>query len=125
MKHIDPDQVSLFRVPLPCGFAPKIGCGTLARPLLVALERTPGITEAWLHREGTLLAVVGNKTCTAERRAQVVKAALGAEDILSEELRGEVRAAALEASLSVLIGCAGRTSINSAATKQVSSLCVL
>jgi hypothetical protein len=99
MKHIDPDQVSLFRVPLPCGFAPKIGCGTLARPLLVALERTPGITEAWLHREGTLLAVVGNKTCTAERRAQVVKAALGAEDILSEELRDEVRAAALEALL--------------------------
>jgi hypothetical protein len=96
MKRGDPDQISLFRVPLPCGFAPKIGCGSLARPLLVALERTPGITEAWLNHEGTLLAVVGSKTFTDERRAQVVKATLQAEDILSEELRGKARAAALE-----------------------------
>jgi hypothetical protein len=96
MKHVDPDQVSLLRVPLPCGFAPKIGCGTLARPLLLALERTPGITEAWLNQAGTLLAVVGSKTFTAKRRARVVKAALEAEDILSEELQGQARAAALE-----------------------------
>ena len=96
MKHVDPDQVSLFRVPLPCGFAPKIGCGSLARPLLVALERTPGITEAWLNHEGTLLAVIGSKNSTGERRAQVVKAALEAEDILPKELRGRSRAAALE-----------------------------
>jgi hypothetical protein len=96
MKHVDPDQVSLFRVPLPCGFAPKIGCGSLARPLLLALERTPGITEAWLNQEGTLLAVVGSRTFTAERHARVVKATLGAEDILSEELRGEARAIALK-----------------------------
>jgi hypothetical protein len=96
MKHVDLDQVSLFRVPLPCGFAPKIGCGSLARPLLLALERTPGITEAWLNQEGTLLAVVGTKTFTAERHARVVRATLGAEGILSEELRGEARATALK-----------------------------
>ena len=96
MKRVDLDQVTLFRVPLPCGFAPKIGCGSLARPLLVALERTPGITEAWLNHEGTLLAVVGSKNSTDERRAQVVKAALEAEDILPKELRGRSRAAALE-----------------------------
>ena len=76
--------------------APEIGCGSLARPLLVALERTPGITEAWLNQAGTLLAVVGSKNCTDERRAQVVEVALEAEDILSEELRGQARAAALE-----------------------------
>jgi hypothetical protein len=96
MKHVHSDQVSLFLVPLPCGFAPKIGCGSLARPLLVALERTPGITEAWLNRAGTLLAIVGSKNFTNERRAQAVKATLEAEDILSEELRGQARAAALE-----------------------------
>ena len=62
----------------------------------MALERTPGITEAWLNHEGTLLAVVGSKTFTDKRRAQVVKATLEAEDILSEELRGQARAAALE-----------------------------
>jgi hypothetical protein len=52
--------------------APEIGCGSLARPLLVALERTAGITEVWLNHEGTLLAVVGSKNCTDEWRAQVV-----------------------------------------------------
>ena len=96
MKRVDPDQVSLFRVPLRCGMAPEIGCGSLARPLLVALERTPCITEAWLNRAGTLLAVVGSKNFTNERRAQAVKAVLEARDILSEELRGQGRAAALE-----------------------------
>ena len=96
MKRVNPDQVSLFRVPLRCGMAPEIGCGSLARPLLIALERTAGITEAWLNQAGTLLAVVGSKNFTDERRAQLVKAALEAEDIIPEELRGQARAAALE-----------------------------
>jgi hypothetical protein len=76
--------------------APEIGCGSLAQPLLVALERTPGITEAWLNQTGTLLAVVGRENFTDERRTQAVKAALEAEDILSEELRGQARDAAFE-----------------------------
>jgi hypothetical protein len=62
----------------------------------VALERIPGITEAWLNHEGTLLAVVGSIDFTDERRVQVVKATLETEDILSEELLGQARAAALE-----------------------------
>jgi hypothetical protein len=124
MKRVNPDQVSLFRVPLRCGMAPEIGCGSLARPLLVALERTPGITEAWLNQAGTMLAVVGSKNFTNERRAQAVKAALEAEDMLSEELRGQARDAALEDFWSARIGCAGRTLINSVAVRQASSACV-
>src|ERR1700722_938976 len=96
MKRVNSDQVSLFRVPLRCGMAPEIGCGSLARPLLVALEHTPGITEAWLNQTGMLLAVVGSKNFSGERRAQAVKAALEAKDMLSEELRGQARDAALE-----------------------------
>ena len=96
MKRVNADQVSLFRVPLHCGMAPEIGSGSLARPLLVTLERTPGITEAWLNKAGTMLAVVGSKNFSDERRAQVVKAALEAEDILSEELRDQARDAAFE-----------------------------
>jgi hypothetical protein len=96
MKHADPDQISLFRVPLRCGMAPEIGCGSAARPLLLALERTPSVTEAWLNLAGTLLAVIGSKNCTDECRAQVVKAVLQTENILPEELRGQARAAALQ-----------------------------
>jgi hypothetical protein len=91
-----PTNVSLFRVPLRCGMAPEIGCGSLAQPLLVALERTPGITEAWLNQAGTLLAVVGSKDFSDECRAHAVKAALQAEDMFSEELRGQERDAAFE-----------------------------
>src|SRR5262245_14540824 len=76
--------------------APEIGCGSLARPLLMALDRIPGIAEASLNREGTLLAVVGSRELTDESRAQVVKAALETEDIVSEELLGKARTAALE-----------------------------
>ena len=96
MKRVGPDQVSLFRVPLRCGMAPEIGCGSLARPILVALEHIPGITEAWLNHAGTLLAVVGSRNFTGDRRTRMVKAVLEAEDILSEELRGEARDAALD-----------------------------
>jgi hypothetical protein len=118
MKRVDPDQVSLFRVPLPCGFAPKIGCGSLARPLLLALERIPGITEAWLNQAGTFLAVVGNKTLTAKRRARVVKAALQAEDIATEELRGQVRAGALEEFLAAGAGWLRGTNVDQLSSRE-------
>ena len=69
----------------------------LARPVLVALEHTPGITEAWLNREGTLLAVVGNKTFTDERLAQKWSRRPWRPRTSSlEELRGQARTAALE-----------------------------
>ena len=62
----------------------------------MALECTPGITGAWLNHPGTLLAVVGTRNFTGDRRTQMVKAVLKAEDILPEGLRGEARDAALD-----------------------------
>ena len=57
----------------------------------MALECTPGITGAWLNHAGTLLAVVGTRNFTGDRRTQMVKAVLKAE-----ALRGEARDAALD-----------------------------
>src|SRR5260221_12398462 len=111
MKRVNADQVSLFRVPLRCGMAPEIGCGSLARPLLVTLERTPGITEAWLNQAGTMLAVVGNKNFSGERRVQAVKAALEAENMLSEELRGQAGDAPPE-DFFVGADCVGRPAVD-------------
>ena len=53
-----PLPMSFFRVPLVCEAAPSIGCGTIARPVLADLEHQPGVREASLNREGTVLAVV-------------------------------------------------------------------
>ena len=52
------NQVSFFRVPLGCEAAPGLGCGTLARPVLAAIESQPGVREAWLSKDGTVLAIV-------------------------------------------------------------------
>lgn len=50
------DRVSLFQVPLTCEAAPQIGCGRMSKPILLELERDPGIREAWLNRTGTVVA---------------------------------------------------------------------
>jgi hypothetical protein len=52
------ETVSFYRVQLVCPAAPQIGCGSAAKPLLLELERQPGVAEAWLNRAGTILAIV-------------------------------------------------------------------
>ena len=53
-----PHHVTFYRVPLVCEAAPHVGCGTLAKPVLLAIEAETGVLEAWLNREGTMLAAV-------------------------------------------------------------------
>ena len=50
--------MSFFHVLLVCEAAPGLGCGTIARPVLADIEARPGIREAWLSREGTVLGIV-------------------------------------------------------------------
>lgn len=52
------ETIAFYDVPLVCGAAPSIGCGSRAKPLLVDLERQVPIKEAWLNRTGTILAIV-------------------------------------------------------------------
>jgi hypothetical protein len=54
------DRVSMFAVPFKCEAAPQIGCGSISKPILLELEGNPAISEAWLNRTGTILAVVGS-----------------------------------------------------------------
>ena len=63
----DPETISFYDVPLVCGAAPSIGCGSRAKPLLIDLERQTSIKEAWLNRTGTIVAVVWRgPVCTEE-----------------------------------------------------------
>lgn len=52
------EVVTFYRVPLVCGAAPDIGCGSRAKPVLLEMEATDAILEAWLNREGTVYAIV-------------------------------------------------------------------
>src|SRR5438552_17167690 len=60
-------DVSVYQVPWRCPAALQIGCGSHAKPILLELEQNPGVTEAWLNRQGTAVAVVWNPD--AKRKA--------------------------------------------------------
>lgn len=52
------EEVSFYKVPLECGAAPEIGCGSRIKPLFVATEKESSIKESWTNRQGTVLAFV-------------------------------------------------------------------
>jgi len=66
-----PDRISVFKVPLVCPAAPQIGCGSASKPILLDLERKPGVLEAWLNRAGTIISVVWKPDSDAETRRNV------------------------------------------------------
>src|SRR5437016_4845752 len=66
------DRISVFKAPLVCPAAPQIGCGGASKPILLDLERQPGVAEAWLNRAGTSIAVVWKPEANAEARRKVV-----------------------------------------------------
>jgi len=82
------DRVSVFKAPLVCPAAPQIGCGSASKPILLDLERQPGVLEAWLNRAGTIIAVVWKAESDAETRSKV---ATGLKEDRAIELQGDSR----------------------------------
>jgi hypothetical protein len=70
MNSTSPETITFYDVPLVCGAAPSIGCGSRAKPLLVDLERQTPIKEAWLNRTGTMVAIVWRGLA---RREEVIR----------------------------------------------------
>src|SRR6266403_1574898 len=91
------DRISVFKVPLVCPAAPQIGCGSASKPILLDLERQPGVLEAWLNRAGTIIAVVWKPESDAETRSKV---ATGLKEDRVTELQGDSRYKAVQDFLS-------------------------
>src|ERR1035437_2558155 len=72
-REISPNQISLYEVPLMCSAAPQIGCGSRAKPILIALEEQAAVQEAWLSRSGTELALVWKAETKRKNRASALK----------------------------------------------------
>jgi hypothetical protein len=94
------DRVIIFRVPLRCPAAPQIGCGSSAKLILLELERDPQVSEAWLNRAGTLLAVLWKLNSNAGNLAEKLKSQLGEAECCASgfevtELEGDSRDEAL------------------------------
>lgn len=86
------NNVTVYQVPWRCPAALQIGCGSHAKPILLRLEESPGVSEAWLNRPGTEVAVVWNAGARRKERKhveQILKEAKGAR------LSGKTEAAAL------------------------------
>jgi len=82
------DRVSVFKAPLVCPAAPQIGCGSASKPILLDLEKQPGVLEAWLNRAGTIIAVVWKPDSNAEDRSHV---AAELKEDRATELKGDSR----------------------------------
>jgi hypothetical protein len=91
------DRITLFKVPLQCPAAPQIGCGGASKPILLQLEREPGVLEAWLNRAGTRIAVVWKPESNADTRRNV---AAELKEDHATELDGKSRDEALKGFLS-------------------------
>src|SRR6266404_5037463 len=91
-KGTSKKDVSVYQVPWVCPAAHQIGCGSHAKPILLELEKNPGVSEAWLNRQGTALAVVWKPDARRKARSE-------AERTLKEQngskLSGKERARAL------------------------------
>jgi hypothetical protein len=80
----DQKTITFYDVPLVCGAAPSIGCGSRAKPLLIDLERQSAIREAWLNRTGTIVAIVW---CGQPRMEEVGKPVFKRHEIQYSERR--------------------------------------
>jgi hypothetical protein len=92
---LDTARLSFFRVPLGCETARGLGCGIKAKPVLKALIRQPGNSEAWLNRNGTIVAVLWDKVNGSPSRDDCVRSVLAEQSLNAQELSGTDREAAV------------------------------
>lgn len=55
------EVITFYEVPLVCGAAPEIGCGSRLKPLFMDTEKEKSIKESWSNRQGTVIAIVWNE----------------------------------------------------------------
>ena len=90
-RDIASDQVSFYRVPLACPAVRNLGCGSAAKPVLLALEKKGTIGEAWLDHPGTTVAIVWKKDVDATRRGAELQSISDDHGISLHELKGAQR----------------------------------
>lgn len=91
IAKIAADQVSFYSVPLACPAARGLGCGSAAKPVLLALEKRGSIQEAWMDHAGTTLAIVWRNGGNANQRNAEIQSVADDRGIALHELTGERR----------------------------------
>jgi periplasmic mercuric ion binding protein len=90
-----PERVSFFEVPLECPAAEGLGCGSLTKPILKAIDRDSRVREAKVNYPGSLLAVAWKDPGEARSGAQAVEAVFRTRGLETAVLEGAAREKAL------------------------------
>src|SRR5262249_50972300 len=88
------DRLSFFEVPLECGAAEGLGCGSAAKPILSELDKSSEIAEARINYPGTDLVVVWKGPSNHSDTA--VEALFEKHRLAAAVLKGPAREKALE-----------------------------
>lgn len=93
--ELTPERISLFKVPLGCEAAAGLGCGVRAKPILQTLACQPGVAQAWLNRNGTIVAVLWEEGIDSEVRGERVRSILAEQGLGAQALVGAARESTL------------------------------
>lgn len=80
------ENISFFKVPLVCNAATSIGCGSRSKPVLMDLENTSEVKEAWLNRQGSVIAIVWEQDVSLTDRNKTVGQMFKKHNISPDEL---------------------------------------
>ncbi len=78
-------NISFYNVLLVCNAVTSIGCGSRSKPVLLDLEKQPEISQAWLSRKGTSIAVVWNPDAKSTQRKIAINKVFTANNINATE----------------------------------------
>ncbi len=91
-KAANQNTITFYKVPLVCGAAPEIGCGSRLKPLFIQAGKTDEIKEAWSNRKGTVIAIVWNTAANEDIARKLFKQhSVKASLINDENKRAELK----------------------------------
>ena len=95
LEAIPPERVTFYQVDLVCPAAPKIACGSRAKPVLLGLVADSRVEGAWLNEAGTRVAIAwkdAGRMMTVEQLNEL----LAEKGLSARELGGESRKALVQ-----------------------------
>lgn len=85
-----------YEVPFSCSVKPGLGCGSLAKPVLINLAKHPKIKEAWMNYSGTVMAIIWKKSVDTKRKEAIFKDAFQEWGIIPELINTEKKGSLLK-----------------------------
>ena len=97
---IDTEIISFYEVPLVCGAAPDIGCGSRVKPLFIDTKKLPEIKESWINRPGTVIGFLWDASMTnEEEREKIIRPLFEKHTIEASLIKDDTKIKVLTASL--------------------------